>query len=144
MLQIPLWKRFMILAVCLAGLLFSFPNFFYSAVEQHNDAVEEITLLGTTPEREAAAASWPGILPSGLVNLGLDLRGGVQLLAEVQVEDVYADRMDGYWLAARDALVTIVDQVGFIERVKTGPDDVLQIRIQNADAMQAAIQTVRA
>lgn len=143
MLQIPLWKRIAILAVCVAGLLFSFPNFFYSNVEQHNDAVEEIALLGTSPEREAAAASWPGILPSGLVNLGLDLRGGVQLLAEVQVEDVYADRMDGYWLGARDALVNIRDQVGFIERLTDGPPDVLRIRIQNADALQAAVQAVR-
>ncbi len=144
MLQIPLWKRVAILAVCIAGILFSFPNFFYSAVEQHNDAVEEIDLLGATPEREAAAASWPSILPSGLVNLGLDLRGGVQLLAEVQVEDVYADRMDGYWLAARDALVGIRDQVGFIERLDTAPEGTLQIRIQNAEALTAAVEAVRA
>ncbi|MEM9108027.1 MAG: protein translocase subunit SecD, partial [Pseudomonadota bacterium] len=144
MLQIPLWKRLMILAVCLAGILFSFPNFFYSAVEQHNDAVEEITLLGSTPEREAAAAAWPGVLPSALVNLGLDLRGGVQLLAEVQVEDVYEDRMDGYWLGARDALVNIRDQVGFIERLDTAPAGTLQIRIQNQEALSAAVAAVQA
>ncbi|MEM7720065.1 MAG: protein translocase subunit SecD, partial [Pseudomonadota bacterium] len=144
MLQIPLWKRLAILAVCLAGFLFSFPNFFYGSVEQHNDAIEEIALLGSSPEREAAASVWPGALPSGLVNLGLDLRGGVQLLAEVQVEDVYADRMDGYWLGARDALIGIRDQVGFVERVTTGPEDVLQVRIQNADGLQSAVQAVRA
>ncbi|MEM7752263.1 MAG: protein translocase subunit SecD [Pseudomonadota bacterium] len=144
MLQIPIWKRVIILAVCVAGILFSFPNFFYSNVEQHNDAVEEIALLGSTPEREAAAGVWPGILPSGLVNLGLDLRGGVQLLAEVQVEDVYEDRMDGYWLSARDALVNIRDQVGFIERLDTAPAGTLQIRIQNADALEAAVAAIRA
>lgn len=144
MLQIPLWKRVLILGVCFCGLLFSFPNFFYSDVEQHNDAVEEIELLGATPEREAAASSWPGFLPSGLVNLGLDLRGGVQLLAEVQVEDVYEDRMDGYWLSARDALVDIRDQVGFIERLDTAPAGTLQIRIQNAEALSAAVEAVRA
>ncbi len=143
MLQIPLWKRVAILAVCVTGILFSFPNFFYSTVEQHNDAVEEIVLMGATPEREAAASGWPGILPSGLVNLGLDLRGGVQLLAEVQVEDVYADRMDGYWLGARDALVGIRDQAGFVERLVDGPEDILQIRIQNAEAMPAALEAVR-
>ncbi|MEL7150502.1 MAG: protein translocase subunit SecD [Pseudomonadota bacterium] len=143
MLQIPLWKRILILAVCVAGFLFSFPNFFYSSVEQHNDAVEEIAVMGSTPEREAAAAAWPGILPSGLVNLGLDLRGGVQLLAEVQVEDVYEDRMDGYWLGARDALVAIRDQVGFIERLDTAPVGTLQIRIQNAEALNAAVAAVR-
>ena len=143
MLQIPLWKRIVILGVCLAGLLFSFPNFFYTAVEQHNDAVAEIELAGSTPEREAAAASWPGFLPSGLVNLGLDLRGGAHLLAEVHVEDVYADRMDGYWLNARDALIQIRDQVGFIERLDTAPEGTLQIRIQNAEALTPAIEAVR-
>ena len=143
MLQIPLWKRIVILGVCLAGLLFSFPNFFYTAVEQHNDAVAEIELAGSTPEREAAAASWPGFLPSGLVNLGLDLRGGAHLLAEVHVEDVYADRMDGHWLNARDALIQIRDQVGFIERLDTAPEGTLQIRIQNAEALTPAIEAVR-
>lgn len=134
----------LILGVCLCGILFSFPNFFYSSVEQHNDAVSEIEMFGTTPEREEAAASWPNALPSGLVNLGLDLRGGAHLLAEVHVEDVYATRMDGYWLTARDALVDIRDQVGFIERVDNAPEGTLQIRIQNADGLQAAIAAVRA
>lgn len=143
MLQIPLWKRVAILGVCLCGVLFSFPNFFYTAVGQHNDAVEEIELLGSTPEREEAASSWPGLLPSSLVNLGLDLRGGVQLLAEVQVEDVYEDRMDSYWLSARDALVTIRDQVGFIERLDTAPVGTLQIRIQNTEALANAVAAVR-
>ena len=54
MLQIPLWKRVMILGLCVLGILFSFPNVFYSAVETHNDAAVEIETLGTTPEREAA------------------------------------------------------------------------------------------
>ncbi|MGR3511649.1 MAG: protein translocase subunit SecD [Paracoccaceae bacterium] len=143
MLQIPLWKRILILAVCLAGVMFSAPNFFYATVEQHNDAVEEIEMLGSTPEREAAASGWPGLLPSGLVNLGLDLRGGVQLLAEVQVEDVYEDRMDGYWLGARDALVAIRDQVGFIERLDTAPEGTLQIHIQNSEALNDAVAAVR-
>ena len=36
-------------------------------------------------------------LPSSLVNLGLDLRGGAHLLAEVQVSDVYEQRMAALW-----------------------------------------------
>ena len=97
MLQIPAWKRILILGVCLAGLVFAFPNAFYSRVEQHNDALAEIEAMGSTPERLIAVESWPSFLPSTLVNLGLDLRGGAHLLAEVHVEDVYAGRMDGYW-----------------------------------------------
>jgi preprotein translocase subunit SecD len=38
------------------------------------------------------------------VNLGLDLRGGAHLLAEVRVSDVYADRIDGMWPEVRDRL----------------------------------------
>lgn len=143
MLQIPLWKRALILGLCLCGLLFSFPNFFYGTVERHNDAVSEIEVSGSTEALEADVAAWPGVLPSSLVNLGLDLRGGAHLLAEVQVSDVYADRMDGYWLSARDALVSVRDQVGFIERVEGGPEDILQIRIQNSENMAAALAAVR-
>ncbi len=95
MLQIPLWRRIMIFGLVALGLWFAMPNAFYTGVEVHNDALAEIEALGSTPEREAAAAGWPDILPGTLVNLGLDLRGGAHLLAEVQVEDVYADRMDG-------------------------------------------------
>ncbi len=143
MLQVPLWKRLVILAVCAAGILFSFPNAFYSKVETHNDAVAEIEVLGSSSQREADAAQWPSFLPSTLVNLGLDLRGGAHLLAEVHVEDVYADRMDGYWPDVREALVNIRDQVGFVERLDTAPEGTLQVRIQNADSMQEALRAVR-
>ena len=144
MLQIAAWKRVLIWAVCLAGILFSFPNAFYNRVETHNDALAEIEALGSTPEREEAAGAWPGFLPSSLVNLGLDLRGGAHLLAEVQVEDVYDERMDGYWLNVRDALVEIREQVGFVERVEDAPQGELQVRISNAEGMPAALEAVRA
>lgn len=144
MLQIPLWKRIMILGVCVAGILFSFPNGFYGQVETHNDAVAEIENFGSTPEREADVAQWPSFLPSTLVNLGLDLRGGAHLLAEVHVEDVYDDRMDVYWLEAREALIEIRSDVGFVERVDAAPEGTLQIRIQNAEGLSAALAAVRA
>ena len=143
MLQIALWKRVLILAVCASGLLFSFPNGFYSRVETHNDAVAAIETFGSTSEREAQAAIWPSFLPSTLINLGLDLRGGAHLLAEVHVEDVYADRMDVYWPEIRQALVELRDQVGFVERVDTAPRGTLQVRIQRSEAIEAALQAVR-
>lgn len=142
MLQIPLWKRIVILAVCALGVLFSFPNGFYSSVETHNDAVAEIEQFGVTSEREEALAAWPGWLPNSLVNLGLDLRGGAELLAEVHLEDVYATRMDSYWVAVRDALVGIRDQVGFVERLDSAPEGTLQVRIQNLEAMPVALAAV--
>ena len=142
MLQIPLWKRVVIWGLVALGLLFAMPNAFYSRVEMHNDAVLEIAALGSTPEREAAQAGWPGYLPSTIVNLGLDLRGGAQLLAKVNVGDVYADRMDGYWPEIRDALRAERDSIGTIRRQDTAPGE-LRIRISRPEGLSTALQLVR-
>ena len=144
MLEMPLWKRLMILAVVAFGLLYAAPNAFYPRVEAHNDAIAEITLTGvTTPEAAAARAGWPEILPSGLVNLGLDLRGGASLLAEVKVADVYKQRMDGFWPLARDALKEVRDQVGPVRREKSDPE-ILRISLSNPEGLAAAVAAVKA
>ena len=84
MLQIDTWKRVLIWLACVAGLLAALPNAFYTRVEQHNDAVAAIELGADTSENQTMAGQWPTWMPSGLVNLGLDLRGGAHLLAEVK------------------------------------------------------------
>ena len=142
MLQFPLFGRIVIWGLVLAGLAFAMPNLFYSRVESHNDAMAAIEAAGATPELEAQAAGWPSFLPATLVNLGLDLRGGAYLLAEVQVEDVYADRMDGIWPEVRDALREERGSVGAIRRID-GPPDQLRVRIENAEAMAEALAVVR-
>ena len=43
----------------------------------------------------------------------------------------------------RDALVGIRDQVGFVERLDSAPEGTLQVRIQNAEAMPAALDALR-
>lgn len=141
---IPVWKRLVILGLCLLGIVFAAPNLFYDRVERHNDAVAEIEKAGfATPEQEADRALWPDWLPSGIVPLGLDLRGGAHLLAEVHVEDVYKARMDAMWPQVRDALRDIRDQVGNVRR-QPSPDGVLRVSISNAEGMQAAVAAVRA
>ncbi|MDJ0628587.1 MAG: protein translocase subunit SecD [Rhodobacter sp.] len=142
MLQIPLWKRFAIWGLVALGLWFAMPNAFYTRVETHNDALVEIDRLGSTPEREAARALWPDWLPGTIINLGLDLRGGAHLLAEVQVEDVYADRMDGYWPDVRDALREIRDEVGTIRRQDSAPGE-LRVRISRPENIARALEEVR-
>ncbi|MEM9250348.1 MAG: protein translocase subunit SecD [Pseudomonadota bacterium] len=143
MLHISLWSRIFILGLVVLGLSLAAPNLFYERVERHNDALIEIERAGETPERLADAAGWPGFLPSGLVNLGLDLRGGAYLLAEVQVEDVYADRMEGLWPELRDALRAERATVGGIRRVE-GPAEELRVRIANPEAMDTALEVARA
>ena len=142
MLQIAFWKRITILLTCLVGLWLAMPNLFYTQVEQHNDAVQAIELGAATPENEAMRAGWPDWMPSGLVNLGLDLRGGAHLLAEVQVEDVYASRMEAYWPEIRDALRPERPTIGTI-RLQPSPVDEVRIRISQPEGMARAIEVVR-
>ncbi|MEX5729330.1 preprotein translocase subunit SecD [Rhodovulum iodosum] len=142
MLSIPLWNRVVIWALVAFGLLFAMPNAFYSRVEGHNDAVKAIEAQASTPELEAARGAWPDWLPATIVNLGLDLRGGAHLLAEVQVSDVYADRMDGLWPEVRDALRDERATVGTIRRMPSAPD-ALRVRISQPEGMDAALRAVR-
>ncbi len=144
MLQIDLWKRVLIALAVAAGLLLAMPNLFYDRVETHNDAVAAIEARGgdATPELAADRGMWPGFLPSGLVNLGLDLRGGAHLLAEVAVDDVYADRMRGLWPDVRNALRAERATIGPVRRIE-GPADQLRVRIGNPEAMDRAIEVVR-
>lgn len=132
MLQIELWKRILIWGTVAVGLLLAAPNLFYAKVEGYNDAVA----AGQPGE------GWVDFLPSGLVNLGLDLRGGAHLLAEVKVDEVYEARMKGLWPDVRTRLREARDTVGTI-RLQQGPADELRVRIGNADAVDEAVRIVR-
>ncbi|MEM7440513.1 MAG: protein translocase subunit SecD [Pseudomonadota bacterium] len=147
MLQFPLWKKLTIILVCVAGLLFAVPNTRYTQVEQYNDANAAIAAAeenGTTVSDTVQAQSeqWPGFIPSTLVNLGLDLRGGAHLLAEVQLEEVYAARIDGMWASVRDALREERATIGTIRR-QDGPVNELRVRISQPENIAAAVAAVR-
>ena len=140
MLQIDLWKRIVIWSLCAIGLILAVPNGFYSRVEGYNDAQKAFEISGVEVEN---APSWPSFLPSGLVNLGLDLRGGAHLLAEVEVEDVYAARMKSLWPTLRDTLRTERATIGTIRLQQDGPSDQLRVRISQPDAMSQAIAAAK-
>ncbi|WP_109468238.1 protein translocase subunit SecD [Albibacillus kandeliae] len=142
MLHIDTWKRALIWLVCLAGLVFAMPNVFYTKVEGHNDALAAIEKTGETPDLREKAGQWPEWLPSNLVNLGLDLRGGAHLLAEVQVQEVYQTRMDALWPVVRDALKGDRDTIGGVQRVNA-PEGELQVRIGKPEGIEQALATVR-
>ena len=143
MLFIPLWKRVLIWGLCALGLMLALPNLQYGRVEGHNDAAIALERTGAlTAEQEAALAAWPDWMPSGLVNLGLDLRGGAHLLAEVHVSEVYSDRMDGLWPEVRDVLRDKRDTVGTIRRIEGQPGE-LHVRIGEASGMAEAVAAVR-
>ena len=145
MLHTPLWKTLLILAVCVWGALAALPNAFYAQVEQHNDAAKAIAAAEgvATEEQAAALAQWPEALASRLMALGLDLRGGAHLLAEVQVSDVYAQRIDAMWPQVRDALRDVRDEVGAVRRQPSVPG-VLRVAITKPEGMAVALEKVRA
>ena len=138
MLQISIWKRIAIWLTCVVGLMLAAPNGFYTVVEGHNDAVKEIELSGSTDALEAQRGLWPDFLPNRLVNLGLDLRGGAHLLAEVRVEEVYTARLEAMWPEVRDAVRGITP----VRLQQSAPAE-LKVRLTDETKMAEAMAVVR-
>ena len=142
-LQFALWKRILIFAICAVGLYLALPNAFYPRVERHNDARQAAeTGQSLTQELEQDLAGWADWLPSSLVNLGLDLRGGAHLLAEVQLADVYDERMDAIWPEVRDVLRNLRAGVGTIRR-QNAASGYLRVRVSRPENMNVAVTAVR-
>ncbi len=143
MLQIDLWKRVVIWGCVALGLLLAMPNGFYTRVETHNDATMALEMGGEADGLQEQAEMWPDWLPSGLVNLGLDLRGGAHLLAEVQVEDVYDARIEAMWPEIRDLLREERDRVGPIRLQDTDAPELRVRLVENASEAEYAASLVR-
>ena len=77
MLHFERWKIIAIVLTCLAGVLFTMPNFF----------------------SKETVDSWPRWVPHKQLPLGLDLRGGAHLLLAMDTKEWEKD-----WLAHREAL----------------------------------------
>ncbi len=137
MLQIDLWKRIVIWGLCISGLFLALPNAFYTRVEGYNDT--KAGLISAESAQDSFA--WPNFLPASLVNLGLDLRGGAHLLAEVQVQDVYAARMKALWPELRDVLRAERAKIGTI-RLQKGAADQLRVKISQAEQIAHAVSAV--
>jgi preprotein translocase subunit SecD len=141
MLQIQIWKRVLICGLILAGLLFALPNAFYSRVESFNDASLAIE-NGQDPKLfKDEKKLWFDYLPTSLVNLGLDLRGGAHLLAEVRTTDVHAQKIKSLWIDVRDVLRQKRSDIGTI-RLQDSDPGTLRVKISNPEAMQTAIEAV--
>ena len=143
MLHFALWKKILVWGLCAVGVVAAIPNGFYTRVERHNDAVQALEAgVPPTPRLESDMSAWPSWLPSMIVNLGLDLRGGAHLLAEVEVTDVYSERMDGMWPDIRDALRKRREAIGTIRRQPAEPGE-LVVRVSQPENIALAVEAVQ-
>lgn len=133
MLHISATKQVMIWLTVVVGLFLALPNGFYTQVERYNDAVA----LGDE------ATGWPSFMPSGLVNLGLDLRGGAHLLAEVKVEDAQISLVEALWPEVRRALSAEMATIGPFRQSADAPVGTIRIQFQETKGIDRAFEIVR-
>jgi preprotein translocase subunit SecD len=117
MLHFERWKIIAIVATCLAGLLFSAPNFF----------------------SKEFVATWPDFIPKRQMPLGLDLRGGAHLLMAMDVNDLRRE-----WLnqLREDSRKNLRDaKIGFSAIGVAG--DALQIRLAKPEDTDAAMKALK-
>ena len=137
MLKFPLWKILFILIPCLWGIYSFSPHFFYSQVEKYNDLKKSGLLETQKPLLESQL--WYDWAPSDLVNLGLDLRGGAHVLVEVNLEDVYSERLQNFWPEIRKNLRAIRNEVGSFSQEVSALNDSLIITISKKEGIEKAI-----
>ena len=137
MLKFPLWKILLILMPCLWGIYSFSPHFFYSQVEKYNDLKKSGLVETQKPLLEPQL--WYDWAPSDLVNLGLDLRGGAQVLVEVSLEDVYSERIQNFWPEIRKNLRAIRNDVGSFSQEISALNDSLIITISKKEGIEKAV-----
>ena len=137
MLKFPLWKILLILVPCLWGIYSFSPHFFYSQVEKYNDLKKSGLVETQKPLLESQL--WYDWAPSDLVNLGLDLRGGAHVLVEVNLEDVYSERIQNFWPEIRKNLRAIRNEVGSFSQEVSALNDSLIITISKKEGIEKAI-----
>ncbi|MDD7908827.1 protein translocase subunit SecD [Pseudovibrio exalbescens] len=129
-----LFKRLTVWGICILCLWLALPNAFYSHVERHNDLIEQGQSVAANQE-----VNWPSWLSSRLVNLGLDLRGGAHLMAEVDVQGVAKRHMDAMWPELRTALREQRDRVGGFRRLEA-PEGELRLMLSDTSHTDFAKQ----
>jgi len=137
MLKFPLWKILFILIPCLWGIYSFSPHFFYSQVEKYNDLKK--SGIAETQQPLLEPQLWYDWAPSDLVNLGLDLRGGAHVLVEVNLEDVYSERIQNFWPEIRKNLRAIRNEVGSFSQEVSALNDSLIITISKKEGIEKAI-----
>ena len=117
MLHFSNFKITGIVLLLLLGLLFALPNFM----------------------REETRLSLPGIIPSGTLNLGLDLQGGSHLLLSVDTDTVQRERLED--LTSDIRLTLRGERIGYsgLSRVAGG----VSVTIRDSEDMEKAASVLQ-
>jgi preprotein translocase subunit SecD len=119
MLQLARWRIILVAVVTAMGVAFAFPNF--------------------VPER--LRESLPGFLPRQAINLGLDLRGGSQLLLEVDVATLRRQQLENVADQMAAALRAADPQIRYTGRGVVG--DAARVRLIDASQSERARRELR-
>jgi len=119
MLQLARWRVILVAVVTVFGILFALPNFL--------------------PER--VRDSLPGFMPRQTVNLGLDLRGGSQLLLEIDVATLQRQQLDNVADLMASSLRSASPQIRYTARSVVG--DAARVRLVDPTQMEAARRALR-
>lgn len=134
MLNFPIWKAGLIFVVLCWGLILALPNVFsdgFLGIEpkEPSDRTNEVAVAAYEQQLQEAEDSW-WFLPSGKLNLGLDLQGGVYLLMEIDPAEIAANRLETVQADIRTAL----NRSPLVERnPPVQNDDRLTIEILNPE-----------
>jgi preprotein translocase subunit SecD len=119
MLNVARWRIILVLVVTVMGIAFAFPNF--------------------VPE--GARNSLPGFVPRQAINLGLDLRGGSQLLLEVDVNTLRRAQLDNIADQMASTMRDAQPRITYTGRGVVG--DAARIRLVDPTQMERAIVALR-
>lgn len=121
MLQFPAWKVALILMTLAIGTLFALPN---ALNERQRNLI-------------------PGFMPSSQVNLGLDLRGGVYLLLNVDPEQSITKQLNDLAREARRELNSLrgAERISYVEMRVEG--QTVRFRPRDPDQIDAAMRIMR-
>jgi preprotein translocase subunit SecD len=119
MLQVARWRIILVALVTVMGIAFAFPNF--------------------VPEN--VRNSLPSFVPKQAINLGLDLRGGSQLLLEVDVNTLRRGQLDNIADQMASALRQAEPRIAYTGRGVVG--DAARVRLVDPTQMERAIAVLR-
>src|SRR5688572_28492755 len=117
MLQVAAWRVWLVAIVTVLGVLFALPNFL--------------------PER--VRESLPPFVPRQTINLGLDLRGGSQLLLEIDTNRLRQGQLDNI----ADLMATNLREAEIRYTGRGVVADAARIRLIDPTQMEAALRALR-